>query len=475
MYPQQQYQVPPYNLQQQQQQPYYSSLHPPGTDPVANSTPFSAHASVYASQTTDYQNWIVPQPEHIAYDPAVGSSHEASAVSASLPPACYATWPYPIYGNDMKTMLPNQTKVSKAIRCEVCKIDLNSKDSYEKHIAGKKHKKNLQVQTNPTIASHVNVQCDTSSIQGQLLVGPVTEQLEHKKQVAPSGGAPADSAKVCSTCNVLCTSQDTYNKHIAGKKHANQLKIVALLLHCEKVTGNQKRVVWEMKTTSISGELFGFFIAAANSLFDHEMTATLIAMGAMSKCNAALVSVVTSRHDVIVATVDYRGQKSVRLISNNGIGPSSAEFKRSSVGPLQKAAKKIKVAQSAWCEICKITCNSRDIYISHLAGKKHLKNLEKLSNPKTDAISGATTTSTAKNTLIGPQEKPDTDKPTPKKAPEVDIETKKRKVVEGGAAVNDIKMCTLCNVVCNSQTVFDTHLVGQKHAAMVKKAGSSTG
>ncbi|MCI73990.1 zinc finger RNA-binding protein-like, partial [Trifolium medium] len=60
---------------------------------------------------------------------AVGSSYEASAASASLPPA-YATWPYPIYSNDTTTMLPNQTKVSKALRCEVCKIDLNSKDSY---------------------------------------------------------------------------------------------------------------------------------------------------------------------------------------------------------------------------------------------------------------------------------------------------------------------------------------------------------
>lgn len=64
----------------QQQQPYYltnpyllnpsfpvtsdSSLHPPGTDPPSNSTPFPA-SSIYASQTADYQNWIA-QP--IGYD-----------------------------------------------------------------------------------------------------------------------------------------------------------------------------------------------------------------------------------------------------------------------------------------------------------------------------------------------------------------------------------------------------------------------
>lgn len=27
----------------------------------------------------------------------------------------------------------------------------------------------------------------------------------------------------------------------------------------------------------------------------------------------------------------------------------------------------------------------------------------------------------------------------------------------------------MCNVVCNSQTVFSSHLAGKKHAAMVKK------
>lgn len=384
MYPQQQYQAQPYNFQQQQQQPYYSSfpdpsLHPPGTDPLANSTSFAPPVSLYTSQPTDYHNWIVPQSEPIRYDLAVGSSHEASAAPASLPSAWNGTWPPQIYGNETTTMLPNQTKVTKALRCEVCKLDVNSKDSYESHIAGKKHKKNLQVQTNPTIASHANVQTDTSSIQGQALIGPVVKQSEPKKQV--------DSATVCSTCNVLCTSQDAYIKHVGGRKHAAQ----------------------------------------------------------------------------------------VALMSNNGIGPSIAEFKRNGVGPFQKAAKKIKVAQSAWCEVCKINCNSRDIYITHLAGKKHLKNLEKLSNPKIDVGTSATSTATATNTLIGPQEKPGTDQPKPKKASELDIETKKRKVVEGGAAVDGIKMCTLCNVVCNSQTVFNFHLVGQKHAAMVKKAGSVTG
>ncbi|XP_058757852.1 uncharacterized protein LOC131631087 [Vicia villosa] len=355
MYPQPHYQSQPFNSQEQQQQPYYSdsSLHPPGTNPIANSTPFSA----YASQTADYQNWVAQPSEPIGYDlggNAGGSAYETSAWNA--------TWPHQIYGNETTSMLPNRSKFTQALRCEVCKIDVNSKDSYEKHVAGKKHQKNLQ---------------SGASIQGQALIGPVVQQSAIKKQV--------EQSKICTTCNVLCTCHDTYIKHIAGKKHTAQ----------------------------------------------------------------------------------------VCLMSNGGIGPSIAEFKRIGVPPFQKAAKRLKVAQSAWCETCKINCNSRDMYITHLAGKKHLKNLEKLSNPKIEV--GTSATATATITIIGPQEKPGTDNPKARKASELAIESKKRKIVEGGTAVNNVKTCTLCNVVCNSEIVFNLHLIGQKHAAMVKKAGSSTG
>ena len=245
--------------------------------------------------------------------PAVGSSHQTSAAPASLPSVRNSSWQLQIYGNQTTIMLPNQTKVSKAFRCEVCEIDVNSQVSFEKHIAGKKHKKNLQRQTNPTIASHANVQTDTSSIQGQALIGPVPEQSEPKKQVdsvnnvqtdtrsiqgqalidaVPKQSEPkkqidfvknvqtdtssiqgqaligpvaeqsqpkkqvdsvknvqtdkssiqgqaligpvaeqsepkklVDSVKVCSTCNVVCVGQDTYNKHVAGRKHAAKVNL----------------------------------------------------------------------------------------------------------------------------------------------------------------------------------------------------------------------------------------------------------
>lgn len=55
-----------------------------------------------------------------------------------------------------------------------------------------------------------------------------------------------------------------------------------------------------------------------------------------------------------------------------------------------------------------------------------------------------------------------------KEAPE-DLEVKKRRVLEGGAEPNQVMVCTICNVVVNSQTVYDSHIRGSKHAAMVKQ------
>ena len=162
---------------------------------------------------------------------AVGSSsHETSTVSSSLPSLWNGTWSHQFVTNGATAMLPNQTKVMKSMRCEVCKIDCNSNDVYEKHISGKKHKKNLQIQANPTNTilsgpSQANVQSQTSSIQGIVLTGGAVlgNELESKKRKVSNGGAPVDSVKVCTVCNVVCNSQEVFSKHLAGKKHAAQV------------------------------------------------------------------------------------------------------------------------------------------------------------------------------------------------------------------------------------------------------------
>ncbi|KAF8389738.1 hypothetical protein HHK36_024257 [Tetracentron sinense] len=151
------------------------------------------------------------------------------------------------------------------------------------------------------------------------------------------------------------------------------------------------------------------------------------------------------------------------------------------IGYWRRGPKKTKIGHSLWCEVCKIACNSKDVLDRHKLGKKHKMNLEKLEESKKDANASASAAApVALNLVIGPKEKL-TDKEnassveqTRKKVatplvPVEDLETKRRKLMEGGAAANAVRVCTICNVACNSQTVFNFHLFGQKHAAMVEK------
>lgn len=172
-------------------------------------------------------------------------------------------------------------------------------------------------------------------------------------------------------------------------------------------------------------------------------------------------------------------------------------------GSKKKQPKKPKIIQSAHCEICNIDCNSKDVLDQHKLGKKHKKNLEKLKELNASASLPATE---LKLPPIGPQPYPNqqnaaneltvpknvsavgslvttepdsivTVRKSRKKAacetPE-GLELKRRKVVDGGAAVEAIRTCTLCNVVCNSDMVFKYHLAGQKHAAAMKKYAAAS-
>ncbi|KAL3526575.1 hypothetical protein ACH5RR_011231 [Cinchona calisaya] len=154
----------------------------------------------------------------------------------------------------------------------------------------------------------------------------------------------------------------------------------------------------------------------------------------------------------------------------------------------KKGPKIIKVVQSAWCEICRVDCNSKNVLDLHKLGKKHKKNLEKLTMANTSILAPAPVlaplppaSTVSDNPVIGPQENPDkvktasTQKAHKKTADAEDLETKRKKVLEGGAALDAVRTCAICNVVCNSETVFRYHLAGQKHTAMMKRHAYPTG
>ncbi|PRQ34118.1 putative transcription factor C2H2 family [Rosa chinensis] len=110
-----------------------------------------------------------------------------------------------------------------------------------------------------------------------------------------------------------------------------------------------------------------------------------------------------------------------------------------------------------FCDICKIFCDTKMVLDKHKMGKKHQMNLGKL---KGKTVTGQT----SKKKAVYPTED--------------DLQTKKRRVIEGGAAPHTLRTCTICNVVSISATDFYKHLAGQRHrdaAALISNgAGTSS-
>ncbi|KAL9683595.1 hypothetical protein QQ045_015417 [Rhodiola kirilowii] len=137
-------------------------------------------------------------------------------------------------------------------------------------------------------------------------------------------------------------------------------------------------------------------------------------------------------------------------------------------GKWKRVSKQPKVIQFVHCDICKIDCNSNEILQQHKLGKKHLKNVSKM-------VKQVTPVAVTSNPMIGPAEIPmETKADAGQKSKRAasyqgDLETKRMKVVAGGASAAAVRVCTVCNVVCNSETVFNYHIAGQKHATSMKK------
>lgn len=115
--------------------------------------------------------------------------------------------------NDVRTQTP---KVVQAVRCELCKIDCNNKDVFEKHVLGKKHKNNLQNQNASSAVANLPNWTSVKNLGG-------FEDIETKTRKLTQGGTAADAVRICTICNVVCNSQVVFDKHITGKKHAIQV------------------------------------------------------------------------------------------------------------------------------------------------------------------------------------------------------------------------------------------------------------
>ncbi|CAH2044055.1 unnamed protein product [Thlaspi arvense] len=115
-----------------------------------------------------------------------------------------------------------------------------------------------------------------------------------------------------------------------------------------------------------------------------------------------------------------------------------------SAKPVQEA----ELLEPVLCTVCNIICSSKDAYAKHKYGKRHRNNLE-LQSVKSENMSR------------GPAALPNQVLEKPKNM---------RKSREGRSKPNADFACRLCNVTCQAQTVFDSHLRGQRHASMLSQS-----
>ncbi|KAE8673515.1 hypothetical protein F3Y22_tig00111780pilonHSYRG00014 [Hibiscus syriacus] len=126
------------------------------------------------------------------------------------------------------------------------------------------------------------------------------------------------------------------------------------------------------------------------------------------------------------------------------------------------------------CTICNVACKSFEVFAKHLSGRRHPAQAGLIAVMALDLISLRSELMITLGIKARRQRRSfnllePSSGSTAQSIKREDLETKKRKVMEGGAAAAAVRVCTICNVVCNSQKVFDFHLTRQKHAAMVKR------
>ena len=176
----------------------------------------------------------------------------------------------------------------------------------------------------------------------------------------------------------------------------------------------------------------------------------------------------TSSSYVPVPTVQFPGQHAHQI--NKVKRPAMKRVKKKSLKP------KVKLMQSTYCGVCKVECNTADVLESHRQGKKHKKNMQKLQEaitpkpakpPKSNSKKKGETPAVAECERKEPP--PEQKGKTSASAPTENIEAKKQKVLQAGAKESEVRVCTICNIVVNNQSVFNYHIAGQKHASMVKK------
>ncbi|XP_018491178.1 uncharacterized protein LOC108861738 isoform X3 [Raphanus sativus] len=147
--------------------------------------------------------------------------------------------------------------------------------------------------------------------------------------------------------------------------------------------------------------------------------------------------------------------------------------------PVQEA----KLLEPVLCSVCQISCANKDAYVKHTYGKKHRNKLELQCEPNGDYHCRLCNVTCQRQVVFDSHLRGQKHAAMLMSQSEglVDSQKLQEKVVREKSqprepvAVTEPKpnanyACSLCNVVCNSQIVFDSHLRGQKHASMLSQS-----
>ncbi|KAL8150642.1 hypothetical protein V2J09_020450 [Rumex salicifolius] len=281
----------------------------------------------------------------------------------------------------------------------------------------------------------------------------------------------------CEICDIYCNSLELYEKHLSGKKHLKALKnnypppsqptpqqvvnnstTEKLLTDCNVPCSSDKAL-----EDNVAGHKDG----------DQEISVAMLSNNAMDEASSRSVDEGLDSKKQKLSESENVEESMLLCNTNNAICGSdvpSADHLDGEKHNLQVAAtsteipsaspaedlrtKKQKLIQSGVaarsvhvCTICNVVCNSEVVFADHILGKKHIAQVQKSSgvcNVNQPSL------------------------PTEINLP-ANLDSKRKKVEESGTCVTSMRVCYLCNVVCNSDSVFNSHLAGQKHASMLKK------
>ncbi|KAL8216027.1 hypothetical protein R6Q57_022864 [Mikania cordata] len=310
-----------------------------------------------------------------------------------------------------------QHEIILPYHCKVCDISCNAKDMLMKHEQGKKHLKSLEKLTNSSTMAPKMVPPPISS---ETVVG----ETENKMHRLLQNGAAPDTLIYCDICNVICNNEEGFQKHVASKKHSAK-SIVQL--------------------------------ASTNAVFD----VTSDPHGDSQKksepfqCEICQITCNSNEH----LKLHIAGKKHLKKLQDLGQTPNLPLTPVASQGtpptkPMEnQQSNEGKIANShkgkPVCELCKITCDTDEVFKIHLSGKKHLKKLKdsrKIPNlPLTPIVSQG----------------------TPVTNPTVNLESNEGKTVN----LHEAKpVCELCGITCDTNEMLQIHIIGKKHQKNLEKS-----